>query len=101
MKSLYFGSVLNNDDSELILSILTHTEFTNLLPSGVPKVIPIAHKIGLVNGEIYQDCGIVYVPQKPYSLCMVSKSDQKTAQTRMHEISAMVYQYVAGLQVQD
>jgi beta-lactamase class A len=98
LKALYFGSVLNPTDSEKILSLLTHTEFTTLLPSGVPKGIPIAHKIGLVNGQIYQDCGIVYVTQRPYSLCMVSKSNAKVAQKRMHTISSMVYQYIARLQ---
>lgn len=97
LKALYFGSVLNNDDSELILNLLTHTEFNSLLPSGVPSVIPIAHKIGLVNNQIYQDCGIIYLPQKPYSLCMVSKSNPTVAQERMHAISAMVYQYVNSL----
>jgi beta-lactamase class A len=97
LKSLYFGSVLNYDDSEYILSLLTHTDFTNMLPSGVPAGIPVAHKIGLVNGQLYVDCGIVYVPQKPYSLCMVSKTNENTAIQRMHRLSKMVYQYVSKL----
>ena len=97
LKALYFGSVLNNTDSEYILSLLTQTDFNDKLPSGIPAGIRIAHKIGLVNGQIYQDCGIVYVPDKPYSLCMVSKSDDKTATQRMHELSEMVYNYVASL----
>ena len=101
LKALYFASVLNNEDSETILSLLTQTDFNDMLPSGVPSGIPVAHKIGLVNGEIYQDCGIVYVPQKPYSLCLVSKSDQKTARQRMHALSKMVYDYVASLQDQN
>jgi len=101
LKALYFASVLNTDDSEEILDLLTQTDFHDLLPSGVPSGIPIAHKIGLVNGEIYQDCGIVYVPQAPYSLCMVSKSDEKTAKQRMHTLSKMVYDYVASLQEQN
>lgn len=101
LKALYFASVLNNEDSETILSLLAQTDFNDMLPSGVPSGIPVAHKIGLVNGEIYQDCGIVYVPQKPYSLCLVSKSDQKTARQRMHTLSKMVYDYVASLKDQD
>jgi beta-lactamase class A len=97
LKALYFGSVLNNNDSEYILSLLTHTEYNDMLPSGVPAGIPVAHKIGLVQGEIYQDCGIVYVPQKQYSLCMVSKTNHKTAIQRMHMVSKMIYDYVASL----
>jgi beta-lactamase class A len=101
LKALYFGSVLNNEDSQEILSLLTQTDFKDMLPSGVPAGIPVAHKIGLVNGEIYQDCGIVYVPQAPYSLCMVSKSNKKTAEQRMHTLSKMVYDYVNSLQRSD
>jgi len=97
LKALYFGSVLDNDDSEHILDLLTKTDFNNLIPSGIPKNVPVAHKIGLVNKEIYEDCGIVYLPQKPYILCMVSKSNQTVAQQRMHKLSQLVYQYVAGL----
>jgi len=97
LKALYFGSVLSNEDSEYILQLLTHTDYNSLLPGGVPKGIPVAHKIGLVNNQIYQDCGIVYVPGRPYALCMVSKSNFKTAQQRMHTISKMVYGYVAKL----
>src|SRR6185312_2556253 len=51
LKALYFGSVLSNDDSQYILSLMTNTDFKDLLPSGVPKEIPVAHKIGLVDGE--------------------------------------------------
>ncbi len=101
LKALYFGSTLNTYDSEKILDLMTRTDFNDLLPSGVPKGIPIAHKIGLVNKEIYQDCGIVYLHDRPYVLCMVSKSDQKTAQQRMHNISKMVYDYVSQIQTPD
>lgn len=101
LKGLYFGSVLSNDDSETILHLLTQTDFHDLLPSGVPANIPVAHKIGLVNGEIYEDCGIVYVPHKPYLVCMVSKSDQKTAQKRIHALSQTIYQYVINLNAED
>jgi beta-lactamase class A len=101
LKALYFGSVLTNEDSEYILQLLTNTDFRDLLPSGVPANIPIAHKIGLVNKEIYQDCGIVYYPSRPYTLCMVSHSDYKTTKARMHTVSKMVYDYVNGLSTSD
>ncbi len=94
-KALYFASILSNDDSEKILEMLTKTEFKNMLPAGVPPGIPVAHKIGLINKQIYQDCGIVYLPNRPYALCMVSKSDIKTAASRMQEISKEVYDYVS------
>lgn len=94
-KSLYFASILNLDDSQEILRLLTHTEFNNMLPKGVPKDIPVSHKIGLIDDEIYQDCGIVFVPNRPYALCMISKSDKPTAQKRMYTISKLIYKYLS------
>lgn len=101
LKALYFGSVLTNADSEYILDLLSKTDFTDMLPSGVPGNVTVSHKIGLVDGEIYEDCGIVYYPNRPYTLCMVSKSDEDTAKQRMHTISKMVYDYVDGLERSD
>jgi beta-lactamase class A len=98
LKALYVGSVLTNTDSEYILSLLTKTDFNDMLPSGVPANIPIAHKIGVVNGQLYADCGIVYYPNRPYVLCMVSHSDYKTARSRLHTISQLVYTYISSLQ---
>ena len=98
LKALYFGGVLTNADSEYILELLSKTDFNDLLPSGVPGNIAVSHKIGLVNGELYADCGIVYYPNRPYILCMVSHSDEQTAKTHMHTLSKMVFDYVDGLE---
>ncbi len=96
LKSLYFSSILEKEDSQEILDLMTKTKFNDMLPAGVPKNVPVAHKIGLIDKEIYQDCGIVYVPNRPYALCMISKSDNDTARKRMQHISRKVYEYVSG-----
>jgi beta-lactamase class A len=101
LKALYFSSVLSMDNSHLILDLLTKTKFPDKLAAGVPDDIPVAHKIGnFVNEdgteEAFSDCGIVYVPRRPYVLCMVSVSDEETARMRMREISKTVYEYVSS-----
>jgi len=98
LKALYFSSVLNNEDSEKILELLAKTDFSDMLPAGIPKGIPVAHKIGVAYEQLYSDCGIVYVPMHQYILCMVSKSDLLPARERMKKISAMIYTYIAHLQ---
>jgi beta-lactamase class A len=98
LKSLYFSSILNRDDSQEILDLLTNTRFKDMLPGPIPDDIPVAHKIGLINKQIYQDCGIVYLPKRPYTLCMISKSDRPTAEQRMQAVSKVVYEYVAAYQ---
>lgn len=102
LKALYFSSVLEEQDSQYILGLLTKTKFVDKLPAGVPQNIPVAHKIGVFNknggDEAYMDCGIVYLPNRPYILCMYSRSDEQTAREKMRAISKKVYDYVSGAQ---
>lgn len=100
LKALYFSAVLNKDDSNEILNLLTKTNFPDKLAAGVPQSIPVAHKIGNYIGEnendlAYSDCGIVYVPRRPYILCMVSVSNEDVARERMQSISRIVYDFVS------
>lgn len=99
LKALYFSSVLEKDDSQNILDLLTKTKFVDKLPAGVPQNIPVAHKIGVYNkdgeNEAYMDCGIVYIPNRPYALCMLSISNEDIARERMKLISKKIYDYVS------
>jgi beta-lactamase class A len=101
-KALYFSSVLSKDSSQEILNYLAHSKFPDKLAAGVPSNITIAHKIGDFvekngNGEAFMDCGIVYIPRRPYLLCMVSKTDEQTARERMQDISKMIYDFVSSI----
>lgn len=95
LKALYFASVLTRDDSQKILSYLSMTDFNDKLVAGIPNGVTVAHKIGVIDPDSYRDCGIVYVPNRPYILCMISHGTEKQAQQRMKEVSRMVYDYVA------
>ena len=98
LKSLYFSSVLNKNDSHEILDLLTRTKFSDKLVAGIPSDIRAAHKIGDFVDEKgvygYRDCGIIYVPRRPYILCMFSVGDEQIAQTRMQLLSKTVYEYI-------
>jgi beta-lactamase class A len=100
LKALYFSSILNKDDSQMVLDYLAKSKFTDKLPAGVPDEVPVAHKIGVYQSlEIpaYSDCGIVYIPKRQYVLCMASRSDEETARNRMREVSEIVYDYVSNV----
>lgn len=101
LKALYFSSVLDKDASEEILNILTQTKFPDKLAAGVPSYIPVAHKIGDYSDdkgkEAFMDCGIVYVPRRPYILCMLSIGDEQTARSRMQEVSKTIYDYMSSV----
>jgi beta-lactamase class A len=95
LKALYFSSVINKKHSQELLTYMTNTTFHDKLPAGVPSSIPVAHKIGVVQDQLYTDCGIVYVPRRHYILCMMSASDEDEARTRMKSVSSEIYSFVA------
>ncbi len=100
LKALYFASVINREDSHRILQYLANTPFNDKLAAPIPKNVTVAHKIGNFidddGVDVYNDCGIVYVPRRPYLLCMLSKSDEVVARERMQKLSKMVYDFVAN-----
>lgn len=94
LKSLYFSSILSKENSQKILDLLTMTNYKDKLPSGITDNIKVAHKIGVRRGQIYQDCGIVYLPERPYILCMFSRSDENTARDRMTLVSKTIFNFL-------
>lgn len=99
-RSLYLSSYLTREHSSEILDTLTKTKFNDKIPSGVPENIKVAHKIGVFDEDktslpVYSDCGIFYVPNRPYSLCITTTGmDEQTARQNMQVLSKMAYGYI-------
>lgn len=98
-RSLYLASFLPEGGSNYLLDILTRTAFHDKIPAGVPKDVLIAHKIGVFDRadtaeKVYTDCGIVYIPLRPYILCIFVQDTESVAVKHMALISKMVYGYV-------
>lgn len=97
LKALYLSSVLSYESSHAILDLLTKTKWNDKLPAGVPAEVPVAHKFGVFAEKgVYQDCGIVFVPKRPYVLCMMSVSSEEEARSRMVSLSRTVYEFVSN-----
>lgn len=99
-RSLYLSSYLKKEDSNEVLKILTKTPFNDKIVAGVQEDVKVAHKIGVFetldqSGDVFIDCGIVYIPNRPYTLCMFVRDSNEQAQEHMSHISKMVYGYVA------
>lgn len=82
LRQLYNASYLNLDYSNTLLEYLSQTEFTSGIVAGLPKGITVAHKFGeatVSNAEgvpqlrVLHDCGIVYRPEKPYIICIMTE----------------------------
>jgi len=98
-RSLYLSTYLRRPFSELALTILLDTKFNSQLPAGLPKDVKISHKVGFdKNLGFYHDCGIVYLPEHPYLICIMSQDNtQENADEMMSSLSKIVYEYNAKI----
>ena len=81
---LYNATYLDRDHSEQALALLTQTDFSKGIESGVPNNIQVAQKFGeftlqTSSGEVIKrelhNCGIIYYPKHPYLLCIMTKGN--------------------------
>lgn len=101
---LYNSSYLNNDDSEEALKILSETSFKDGLVAGVPKDVTVSHKFGereltddnkQMKVELH-DCGVVYYPNTPYIVCIMTKGNNLDRQKSViQQISKRIYEGVS------
>jgi len=94
-RSLYFSTYLRRPFSQLALTILLDTKFNSQLPAGIPEDVKVSHKVGFdVTKGFYHDCGIVYKPEHPYLICIMSQNTtQEKADKMISAISKIVYDY--------
>lgn len=59
----------------------------------------VAHKTGYwYEGEQFHDCGIVYYPENPYILCVMTQGfSLSEANAVIANLSRVTYEYVDGL----
>jgi len=100
---LYNASYLNKEMSTKALKLLSQTKYENGIKKGVPDDITVSNKFGerefydLEDEYRYQfhDCGIIYHPEKPYLLCVMTRGTSNNAlQGTISGISKIVYDIV-------
>ncbi len=95
---LFNASYLNKKLSEKALEYLTTSDFKLGLVAGLPPNTVVAHKFGFwtENGiRLLHDCGIVYYPNHPYLLCiMTSAADKGVTDPTIGELSHFIYQEI-------
>lgn len=94
---LFNSSYLNNQMSERALELLSRTTFNKALTAKLPQELPVAHKFGerfhfLTKEKQLHDCGIIYYPEAPYLLCVMTRGEDfdRLAET-ISDISKAVY----------
>lgn len=95
---LYNASYLNKEDSNKVLELLSRSNFNRGINAGVPDNIKVAHKFGEHSDNNFRqlhDCGIIYYPQNPYILCIMTRGAVfDELEKIIGEISKSVYEHV-------
>lgn len=108
--SLFFrilrnGTYLTDQLSEQALQLLSQTDYDQGLVAGVPQGTVVSSKFGehLLLGsngqqtEEFHDCGIVYVAQNPYLLCVMTKGkNYSDLEGTIKSISSLTYEEVTN-----
>jgi beta-lactamase class A len=99
---LYNSTYLTLSDSQKALQLLSQTDFNAGLVAGVPSGTVVAHKFGesldSPNSPGLNDCGIIYYPNHPYFLCVMTKgSDFNTLAGVIAGISSLTWQQVSAI----
>lgn len=97
LKCLYLSCFLNYGDSQQIMDWLTEAQSPPRLRGGVPDDIKLAHKYGTSAGRSESDCGIVFVPKRPYIICMMVDAPPEQANVIISDVSRKIYNYVSSV----
>lgn len=101
---LYNAAYLNRENSEKALSLLARSDYKKALVAGVPGEITVAHKFGEYGGNTashdsfwqLHDCGIIYYPNYPYLLCIMTRGNSlEENERKISRISSLIYDVVA------
>ena len=96
---LFNSSYLNQQMSNKLLSLLTQVTYKKALVAGIGSQVEVAHKFGerrfLGSNELQlHDCGIVYKPNKPYLICIMTRgSNFDHLNQAIKLISSTIFQY--------
>ncbi len=94
---LYNARYLSQTSSQKALDLLKSSVFVHGLVAGVPPGTVVAHKFGVralddEQTKQFHDCGIVYYPNHPYLLCIMTRAkDLEKGVLFLREVSHRVY----------
>ena len=95
---LYNATYLTPADSRRAIKLLLGDTFADGVVAGLPKGVKFAGKYGersFADVRQLHDCGIVYYPDHPYILCIMTRgSDYDVLSNALKTISADVYRAV-------
>lgn len=97
LRALYRGEAIADPTLEAyLMDLLTRTAWHDRIDAGVPDGIPVAHKIGTLDGVI-NDAALVLLPGRPYVLVFYTEGIQSEDALQVSaEVSRRVYEYLTA-----
>jgi beta-lactamase class A len=100
-RTFYNGSYISHFYSDEALGLLALTNFKDGLVAGVPGGTVVSHKFGEYTDDKVRtrkelhDCGIVYYPEKPYYICVMTEGkDLESLAEVIKGISKIIYENI-------
>lgn len=106
IRALYNSTYLSREYSEKAMELMSATDFSEGIESGVPNDVSVAQKFGEVRmtdasgnqiGKQLHNCGVIYYPKHPYILCIMTKDSSTDIPSLEHfiaSISGTVYKHM-------
>lgn len=98
---LYFSTLLNTDNSEYILSLLTDTVFNVKNLAQLPEEVVIAQKFGEAqydNRNYFHSCGIMYIDESRIFYCIMTEDiPQNEARPIVIKMVKAIFDYVTSV----
>jgi hypothetical protein len=101
IRSLYTANYLNSEHSQILLDILTRTDYDDYLGQWIPGNVPFAHKIGENESKtVILDAGLVYIGDRVYIISMATDYEKEwltrdQALDIFGRVSKIIYNYIS------
>jgi beta-lactamase class A len=86
------GDLLNQQHTDLLLSLMQDTYEDRFIPGAVPDAIQVFHKTGTLEDDVH-DVAIIYINKRPYVLVLMTNGqgimDYDRRQTLIHQLTAL------------
>jgi beta-lactamase class A len=101
-RALHSSTYLNEDNSQLMLSLLDQSKFGKFLRAGVPQGVHVASKWGINEVQnAYADAGIIFLKNRPYMISVIihgvgkdQVENQQKAEQLIKDISSKAYEFM-------
>ncbi len=90
LTKLQQGTLLNNDHTQELLTLMKQQVWRERVPAGVPEGIDVADKPGWL-ANVQNDAAIVYGPKSTYAIVILTNGSSTTP---LADLSRLVYNYL-------